>query len=79
MDSIVCLYTDVLTFLEDIWEDIHKHVYSGRLWVGGILGLFHFVVLIFLICLQRIAFTMIVSLQKHRPYHVQITVEDKRK
>ena len=44
--SIVCLYTDVLTYLEDIGEDRYKHVYSGRLWVGGIPGLFHFILLI---------------------------------
>lgn len=46
-DSIVCLYTDVFTYLEDITEDRYKHAYSGHLWVGGIPGLFHFILLIF--------------------------------
>lgn len=46
-DSSVCFYTDVFTYLEDILEDRYKHVYSGRLWVGRILGLFHFILLIF--------------------------------
>lgn len=46
-ESIVCLYTDVFTDLQDLLEDRYKHVYSGRLWVGGIPGLFHFILLIF--------------------------------
>lgn len=59
-DSIVCLYTDVLTYWEDIWEDRYKHVYRGHLWAGRILNMFHFIFLIFLICLQCIAFIIIV-------------------
>ena len=59
-DSIVCLYIDVLTYWEHIWEDRYKHVYRGRLWVGRILSMFHFILLIFLICLQCIAFIIIV-------------------